>query len=174
MVQNQLISEIYWRILTILNDREKEIEKEPCKERYYQKTLAKKLSVTAPTIKDHLSDLKKWGYVKAEKKSIDKGGVKEDLILTDEGKFMVMVHQPLQVEAIKSTIEQLKKELRRMPKVDEIACKVGRDPEDQAVRCLIFAVGSIVDWYPPDLMKPSDFNQFDKHVISIGKGKKKS
>ena len=35
---------------------------------------------------------------------------------------------------LREDIEQLKKELRRMPKVDEIACKVGRDPEDQAVR----------------------------------------
>ncbi len=174
MVQNQLISEKYWRILEMLYDREKEIEKEPKKERYYQNTLAKKLGVVAPTIKDHLSDLKRWDYIKVEKKSMDKGGVREDLILTDEGKFVVMVHQPLQVKTIKSTIKQLKKELHRMPTVDEIACKIGRDPEDRAVRRLIFAVGSTVDWHPPDLMKPSDFDQFEKHVISIKKSKKKS
>ena len=174
MVQNQLIPEKYWRILETLYDREEEIKKGSKNERYYQKTLARKVGVTEATTSEPLSDLKKWGYVKGEKKSMDKGGVREDLILTDEGKIEVIVHQPLQVETIKSAIKQLKEKLHRMPTVDEIACKMGRDSKDRAVRCLIFAVGSTVDWHPPDQMKPSDFDQFEKHVVSIKRSKKKS
>ncbi len=174
VVQIQLIPEKYWKILETLYDREEEIKIGLKNERYHHKTLARKIGVTEATISEPLSDLKKGGYVKGERKSVYKGGIQEDLILTDEGKIEVIVHQPLQVKTIKSTIRQLKEKLHRMPTVDELACTMGRDPKDSAVRRMIFAVGSTEDWHPPDQMKPSEFDQFEKRVISIKRSKKKS
>ena len=173
MIRNKLFNETYWKILEKLYEREEEIKKGATKKRYYLKTLAKALGRRDPTISEPLSDLKKMGFVIGEKKGIEKGGLREDLILTDEGKFFFEVNQPPKVEIIKSVIKQLKEELHKMPTVDEIAVRMGKSPEDQSVRYLIYAVGKTVDWHPPDLMKPSDFDQFKKHVVSIERTKKK-
>jgi len=167
MMPHQLIRDSYWELLKKLYDREKDIQKEPTKERYYQRTLAKTLKKTEPTISEPLSDLKKMGLVRVEKKSLDRGGIRENLILTDEGKFYFEIFQLPSVEDIKSTIKQLKEELYRYPTVEEIAIKIGKNPEHSDVRDLIYAVGKTIGWHPPDLMKPSSFNQFEKRVVSI-------
>jgi len=144
MSLNLLIKEPYKKIIKELYEKEKKIKDDNKIKPFYQKTLAEHFKETEQAISKQIRNLIDIGAIRTEEEAGPNRGRVKYLRLTEDGILGWMVLTPPTVREIKNVI---KKQIIITGKIDveEALMTLGKSPNDEPVRKLIYAIMVLPD-----------------------------